>query len=128
MRSITLTLALCLSAPTLARGQTPDLAWERAELLRLHAADREAHFRTDAKLLMEGSGNEMISVRDGQVRRISKAQRLAVLADYFRGARYQEWDDLEEPIVHLSRDASMAWMITRLKVRRLQRDSSGVDG
>ena len=46
---------------------------------------------------------------------------------YFKDAKYFEWDDLEPPIIRVSADASMAWMIVRTKVRRTQKDSSGAE-
>jgi hypothetical protein len=45
--------------------------------------------------------------------------------DYFKNAKYYEWDDLEPPIVRISDDASMAWMIARTKVRRTQKLATG---
>jgi hypothetical protein len=40
---------------------------------------------------------------------------------YFQGATYYEWDDMEPPIIRISDDASMAWMIVRTQVRRTTR-------
>ena len=44
---------------------------------------------------------------------------------YFRDAKYYEWDDIEPPIVRVSRDATMGWMITTVRVRRTQSTSTG---
>ena len=38
-----------------------------------------------------------------------------------------EWDDVEEPIIRISNDASMAWMITRTRVRRVQKTADGTE-
>jgi hypothetical protein len=46
---------------------------------------------------------------------------------YFRDAKYYEWDDVEEPIIRISNDASMAWMITRTRVRRVQKKADGAE-
>ena len=43
----------------------------------------------------------------------------------FPDAKYYEWNDVEEPIIRISNDASMAWMITRPKVRRVQNKADG---
>ena len=119
------TLLLCHLALVAAHGQSSaDLTRERTELARLHAADREAHFKTDVDLLLDRSVEPMISVSDGEIRHVSKADRRRTMAEYFRGARYSAWDDLEAPIIHISTDATMAWIITRLKVQRTQQDSS----
>jgi hypothetical protein len=119
-------LLLCHLVTLAAHGQSSaDLTREHAELSRLHAADREAHFRTDVDLLLHRSVERMISVSEGEIRQAGKADRRRSLTEYFRDARYSAWDDLEAPIIHISKDASMAWIITRLKVQRTQQDSSG---
>lgn len=125
MKKLLATLTLLLGA-AMAQAQPPvDLDKEKAELLRMHRQSREAHFKTDADLLLQNAPEEMISVRDGKIQRSSKAEGQARFAEYFRGAKYTEWDDIEEPIVRISRDGTMAWMITRIRVRRTQKDASG---
>ena len=44
-----------------------------------------------------------------------------MFSGYFRGAKYYEWNDVEEPIVRISNDASMGWMITLTRVRRVRK-------
>jgi hypothetical protein len=78
-------------------------------------------------LLLERSSEEMLFVSEGEIRLTAKAEQQQMLADYFRDAKYDEWEDLEEPIVRVSDDGSMAWMITRLRVRRTQRDATGAE-
>lgn len=104
---------------------TVDLEKERAELLRLHKSDREAHFKTDVDRLQENAPEEFIAVSEGRVNRTKKSDERKQFAEYFKGAKYYEWDDLEEPIIHISKDGSMAWMITRVRVRRTQKDAAG---
>lgn len=102
-----------------------DLEKEKAELLRLHKSDREAHFKTDVDLLQERSPEEFIAVSDGKIHRTKKSDDRKQFAEYFKWAKYHEWDDLEEPIVRISKDGEMAWMITRVRVRRTQKDALG---
>ena len=102
-----------------------DLAFEIQQLLKIHELDRRAHFETNAKQLMERASDEFISVSDGRVQRTTRAENLKFFEEYFKGAKYYEWDDLEPPIVRVSNDASMAWMIVRTRVRRVQTQSSG---
>lgn len=117
-------ISVTASAPA---GKPADLEGEKAELLRLHRASREAHFKTDADLLVARSPDVLINVSRGKVNRSSREEVRKQFAEYFRGAKYYEWDDMEEPTIRVSDDASMAWMITRLKVRRVQRDAAGVE-
>jgi hypothetical protein len=96
-----------------------------AELLRLHRADREAHLKTDVDLLQAHSPDEFITVSRGRIHRPKKADERKMFTEYFKGAKYYEWDDAEEPIIRVSRDGSMGWVITRVRVRRTQTDAAG---
>jgi hypothetical protein len=100
---------------------------EAPELLKLHQAGRQAHFQTDVDLLLANHPDEFISVRNGKIERPKKADTRKMFEGYFKGAHYYEWDDLEPPIIRVSRDGSMGWVITRVKVRRTQKDSSGAE-
>lgn len=102
-----------------------DLAAETEQLLKIHASDRRAHFETNAKLLMEHAADDFISVSNGSIQRPTRAESLKFFEQYFKDAKYYEWDDLEPPIVRVSNDASMAWMIVRTRVRRAQTASGG---
>ncbi len=106
---------------------SPDLEKEKAELLRLHKLDREAHFETNVDKLLETSPEEFITVGRGKIVRQSKADERKRFTEYFRDAKYYEWDDLEEPITHISNDASMAWMIVRTRIRRVQKNADGTE-
>ncbi len=119
-------LLLLVVSPSVTRAQAAvDLEKEKAELLRLHRADREAHLRTDVELLQRSSPEEFISVSRGKIHRAKKSDERKLFTEYFRGAKYYEWDDVEEPIVRVSKDGSMAWMITRVRVRRTQKGPTG---
>lgn len=107
-----------------AQGKV-DLTDEVEQLLRIHESDRRAHFETSAKQIMEHATDEFISVRAGGIQRTTRAENLKFFEEYFKGAKYYEWDDLEPPIVRVSNDASMAWMIVRTRVRREQAQSGG---
>jgi hypothetical protein len=102
-----------------------DLEKDKAELLAAHKADREAHFKTDVDMLQRSAPEEFITVGRGKINRAKKADTRKMFTGYFKDARYTEWDDLEEPIIRVSKDGSMAWMITRVKVQRFQKDASG---
>jgi hypothetical protein len=97
----------------------------RQELLALHAHDRQAHFATDSDTLVTPFAESIIDVRNGFVQRVSREDKRQDFEQYFKNATYYEWDDLEPPIVQVSQDASLGWMITRTKVRRTQLDDAG---
>jgi hypothetical protein len=117
-------LLFCFNA-SVSANQKIDLEKERAALLEVHRLDRRAHFETDANLLLERFTDEFISVSSGKIERATRAELKKTFEDYFRNAKYYEWDDLEPPVIRISNDASMAWMIVRTKVRRTQKLESG---
>ena len=127
VKRLTVVLLFFACAVAATAQPSPDLEKEKAELLRLHKSDREAHFKTDVDLLLENSPEEFISVSRGKISRSSKADARKMFTQYFRDAKYYEWDDVEEPIIGISNDASMAWMITRTRVRRVQKKAGGAE-
>jgi hypothetical protein len=95
-----------------------DLDRERAALLELHATVRRAHFETDVDQLLANGADEWINVRDANIARRRREEDVRIFTEYFDGAMYHEWDDIEPPIVSVSNDASLAWMIVNVRVRR----------
>jgi hypothetical protein len=127
MKPFTVIPLLVACAASASAEPSADLEKEKAELLRIHKADREAHFKTDVDALLENSPEEFISVGRGKINRSSKEDARKMFTGYFRDAKYYEWDDAEEPIIRISNDASMAWMITRTRVRRVQKKADGAE-
>ena len=97
----------------------------KQELLAIHAHDRKAHFATDATALATHQADSFIHVGNGAVQHISREAMRHDFERYFKNATYYAWDDLEPPIVQVSQDASLGWMITRTRVRRTQLDETG---
>lgn len=102
-----------------------DLEKERAELLKLHKLAREAHFKRDAGALVSSFATETINVRDGRVETRTRAESLRRFEKYFAGAEFTEWDDLMPPVIRISPDGKMAWMIVRLKGKYTQTNENG---
>lgn len=101
-------------------GPAVDLDAERAELLAMHAAVRRAHFETDPAGVIANDADEWIHVRNAEVAVRRREDELKRFTEYFAGATYYEWDDVDPPIVRVADDASIAWMIVHVRVRRAQ--------
>lgn len=89
------------------------------QLLKLHEEERRAHFETNIDLLQKTAPDQFISVANGKIYRVSKSEEKEMFEQYFKDAKYLKWDDLEPPIVKVSADGTMGWVIVRLEVRRL---------
>jgi hypothetical protein len=105
---------------------TIEIEQAKQELLAIHARERQAHFATDANAMVAPFAETIIDVRNGTIQRIPREDMRRNFEEYFKNTTYYEWDDLEPPIVQVSQDASLGWMITRVKVRRAQTDDAGV--
>jgi hypothetical protein len=128
MRTISMLMLIVLAwVVGVSPQKTVDFEKEKAELLKLHATGRRAHFQTDADLLFSGAIDDFISVSNGKISRPTVSESKARFREVFRDAKYFEWDDVEPPIIRISNDGSMAWMIVRVRVRRMKRDSAGVE-
>lgn len=102
-----------------------NLEHERAALLAIHAQDRAAHFQTNVEMLAEHQADDFIYVGNGEIAHISRPEFIETFTRSFKRATYFEWDDLEPPIVQVSDDATLAWMIVRNRVRRKQIQNDG---
>jgi len=121
-----LALIALIALPCIAPASAPDdVATAKAELLAMHQADRRAHFDRNVDALLTVFPPEFIYLREGEIQRQSKEDMRQRFTEYFQGAEFTAWDDLEPPIIHLSPDGMMAWMIVRMKVAYTKTDSSG---
>lgn len=102
-----------------------DISAEEAALLRLDEEARQAHFDTDAEALLIHDAEPVLFVREGAVLPMTRAELTNIYAEDMRGATYHEWDYLEPPVVRVSDDATLGWVISRRKVRRTKREDDG---
>jgi hypothetical protein len=97
----------------------------KAELLELHRDARRAHFAHDVDALLTTLPDIFTYVRDGKVEMQSKDNLRSRFTEYFRGAEFTSWDNIEPPIVHVSPDGRMGWMIVHMKIAYTKTDAAG---
>jgi hypothetical protein len=95
------------------------------ELLSLHKEERQAHFEHDVNFLLAHIDSELLDIRDGQINRMSREDVRAKFVQYFKNAQFSAWDDVESPIVRVSEDGNMGWMIVRVRIAYTETDTSG---
>lgn len=119
----------CLSsAPTHfpdANRETNDSASARTELLSVHQAARRAHFNRDVDFIVAGMGAEFTTVHEGAIRVMSREDVRKQFTEYFRGAEFSAWDDLEPSVIRISPDGKMGWMIVRVRIAYTKTDAAG---
>jgi hypothetical protein len=99
---------------------------DRTALLRLHALAETAHLDKRADLLVASFSDSFLNVARGAVTRRTPAENRARFQAYFDRSTFQEWADLAPPIIRISPDGQMAYVIVQKRVRLTAPDSTGV--
>jgi hypothetical protein len=97
---------------------------EKEELLRTHEAANEAHRKSDAGLLLDGAPEEFVTVSSGKIHRVTREQERSTFQSYFHGAVYEEYRDLEPPLVYVSPGGLSGWVISRTHAKRTQQGNT----
>jgi hypothetical protein len=104
----------------------PDLEADRAELLRMHDMAQTAHLEKRADLLVASFADSFLNISRGEVTLRSPAESRTRFQAYLDRSTFQEWADLAPPIIRISPDGQMAYVIVRKRVRLTAPDSAGV--
>jgi hypothetical protein len=118
-RFFTLAVAI-LTLPAGMPGQTDEQA-----LLSLHSTVLRAHRENDLPAWMAGEADRFVLVNRGEITYPTKAQRESFIAPYLKKTKFREYRDLVPPIVRISKDGSLGWLIAQVAAAGVQTDASG---
>ena len=104
----------------------PDPAGDRAALLRLHELAQTAHLEKRADLLVASFADSLLNISRGLVTSRTIAENRARFQAYFDRSTFLEWADLAPPLIRISPDGQMAYVIVQKQVRLTAPDSAGV--
>lgn len=125
METTRITLIILLAMLTFSCNKPVDLAHERALLLASNERQREAHMNSDPSLLALGMADTVKTVQRGEIRVEAKAGMMKRWEAYFKTIEYSKWDDLQEPLIEISDDATLAWVsVKKITVSTLVDDLS----
>jgi len=120
--------SFCLMALVLA-GCMPDAARSPAaevqRLLELHQAGLQAHLDGDIDALLAHQAEDFVLVDRGDISSPSMGQRREFLGPYLAATRFEFYRDTTPPIVKISRDGSLGWVIARVEARGAGRNPDG---
>jgi hypothetical protein len=108
-----------------ANRNANESASAKEELLAVHQSARRAHFNRDVDFIVGGMGSEFTAVREGNIRVMSPGDVRKQFTEYFRGTEFSAWDDLEPPIIRISPDGKMGWMIARVRIAYTKMGAEG---
>ncbi|HNB58175.1 MAG TPA: hypothetical protein PKV06_14470 [bacterium] len=101
-------LMIAFLVPCIGCRVNPDLEAEKTELLRLHEAQRRAHFDRNVDPMTEGHVPQRIQISGGELSYTTPEQTRARFERYFGRVEFLRWDDTIEPIIVVSDDATLA--------------------
>jgi len=111
MRLRLLAVLLFLSSLAMAAPPTGD----RAALLKLHAQDRDGHLKGDAEQLTAPLAPMFTEVVGGHATVMSRDDAKQHFAEYLKSVKFTHWDDAADPVIRISPDGKMAYMIVQTK-------------
>jgi hypothetical protein len=96
-----------------------------ATLLRLHQAVIDAHATSDIELLLRDESDDYVLANRGEITTPDKRVRRARLGAYLGRTTFAEYRDLVPPIVRVSEDGTLGWVIVQVYARGEQTGDSG---
>jgi hypothetical protein len=103
----------------------PDLEADRAALLRMHALAQTAHLDKRPDLLVASFADSFLDISRGAVTVRTPAESRARFQAYFARSTFLEWADLAPPVIRISPEGQMAYVIVQKRVRLSALDSTG---
>jgi hypothetical protein len=110
----------------LALGAGPARAATDVESLKaLHEKVLRAHRAGDVEILFEDEGAGYVVANRGEVTRPTREERRSWLGPYLRSTTFEEYADVTEPVVKVSGDGTLGWVIAQVRVRGTQAAAGG---
>jgi hypothetical protein len=97
----------------------------RAHLLALHEEVMLAHRESNADILMRSEAPDYVSASRGQITQPTLESRRARFQQYLGTTRFTEYIDLVPPVVRVSNDGSLGWVIVQVRAKGVQSASDG---
>jgi hypothetical protein len=92
-------------------------AADEQALLRLHEAGLKAHMDRNVDALLATHADDFVLLNRGEVTSPSKVELRAFLGPYLEATTFEHYRDAVKPIVKVSRDGSLGWVIAQVEAR-----------
>lgn len=86
------------------------------EILRLHNELIEAHKVGDVDKLLAPEPEQIITVNRGEVLFENKSERIPQFKQYLEDTEFSAYRDLIDPLVRVSKDGTLGWLIAQVKI------------
>lgn len=96
------------------------------QLLELQKQARVAHFTRNANLLVSTFADDFTNIAGGKITKPAREASITRFQNYLNNSTFLEWDDIAPPVIKVSDDASMAYVLVHKKVRLLAKNENGI--
>lgn len=111
---------LLLCTIFLAGCASSSLRSDREQLLALHEKALRAHREQSIAVLLEDEVEDYVVASRGEIFIPSKQKREESMGPYLRSTKFESYVDTREPIVKVSDDGTLGWVIVRISARGVQ--------
>ena len=84
---------------------------DERRLLELHEEGLKAHIDRDIGALLATQAEDFVLLNRGQISLPSKQQRREFLGPYLAATTFEFYRDMTPPLVKVSRDGSLGWVV-----------------
>lgn len=96
-------------------------------LLDMHQEIIKAHLEANAQSWLDMESDEYISANRGVIRYLSKEERRVGREPYLAATTFSEYRDVIEPIVNISEDGTLGWVIVQVRASGVQKTQAGAE-
>ena len=115
-----LVLMFCAAGPSMAEHSDDERA-----LLALHQQLLQVHLDHNLQAWLEMEAEEFVSANGGEISQPSKDERRSQRQAYLDLVRFDEYRDMRPPIVRVSDDGTLGWVIVQVAVSGTLPDRDG---
>jgi hypothetical protein len=90
-----------------------ELVKDRQKILDILNNEQLAHLTENPDLFITEFADSTYQVSNGNVEYITRNQAKALIVNYFETSKIIKWDDLQAPVIHFSKDRTMAYAILK---------------
>lgn len=104
---------------------TPTLSPNHTRLLELHAEVMDAHRQSNVELLLHAEAPEYVVANRGEVSWPTLEARRERLGPYLKRTQFTKYTDVVPPIVTVSQDGTLGWVVVQVRAQGEQQDEAG---
>ena len=114
-----------LSAVAFSPEPAPAGSSDEAVLLEMHREVLRDHMTADVEGWLAAESEDYVVAGRGEVTRPTKKERAEHLGPYLRRTKFKEYRDLIPPIVRVSKDGTLGWLICQITASGTQTSDAG---